>query len=189
MRARAAAVTMVVVLLGLTACGIPVDEQPRVVQPPPGPFQALASPAPVGSQSGAVVETLYFTRGDRIIPVVRRLDAEPSVEETVGDLMAGPTEAEQTDRIGSALPGTALIDGVRVEAGVATVSLGASLEGTRNDEILAYGQMVCTLDARSDVNGVVFVHDGERSAVPTGDGSLTKATLTTADYEELFAPR
>jgi hypothetical protein len=107
----------------------------------------------------------------------------------VADLLAGPTDAERAAHVGSALPGTALIDGVRVEAGIAIVTLGASLESTRNDEILAYGQIVCTLDARTDINGVVFMRGDERITVPAGDAALTKATLTTADYEVLFGPR
>ena len=96
---------------------------------------------------------------------------------TLNDLLAGPMDAKRTDGLGTALPGTVLIDGVRIEAGVALLTLGASVEGTRNDEILAYGQMVCTLDA-GPISTPCFRHAGERSTVPTSDGPMADRRRT-----------
>jgi spore germination protein GerM len=188
MRTRTA-LLVAAILLGAGGCGIPVDDEPRAVQPPPGQYLAPASPAPQTDATGDVAETIYLTKDQTIVTVSRRVDGEPTVEQTVRDLIAGPTDPERAAGIGSALPGTAVIDGVRVLDGIAIVTLGARLEGTRNDENLAYGQIVCTLDARSDINGVAFEQGGQRISVPTGDASLSKATLTTADYEILFGHR
>jgi hypothetical protein len=178
-----------VLLLGLWGCGIPTDEEPRVVQPPPGPYQALASPPPSAAQTGTVVETLYLVRDDAIVPVQRRVNSEPTVEHLVQDLLAGPTAIERTHGVSSALPGIAVIDHVSITDGLAVVTMG-SLEGiSRTDEVLAYGQIVCTLEARTDVIGVVFMYQSEPVGVPRGDGSIATNPLTAADYEGLLQPR
>ena len=64
---------------------------------------------------------------------------------------------------------------------------GPALEAAgRNGQFLAFGQIVCTLDARGDVDAVVFERDGRAVAVPRGNGSLTKNPLTAADYQGLL---
>ncbi len=178
------------VLLSLGGCGIPPDEAPRPVQAPPGPYQALESEAPEGGQAGSSIETLCLTQDESIVSVERRTNGEPAIDALMSDLLAGPTDAEKASGLSSALPGTAVIEGVTVDSGVAVVAIGTVPEGTgRNDERLAFGQMVCTLDARDDVTGVTFANQGEQVPVPRGDGSLSKGPLTTTDYARLLATR
>jgi hypothetical protein len=137
-----------------------------------------------------VVETLYFVRNGAIVAVMRRVDTDPTVEAAVHDLLAGPTDTERAAGLGSSLPGAAVIDGVVAESGLAVVALGGRPEETgRNDEILAYGQIVCTLDARPEIVGVTFQYQGEAVGVPRGDGSLSTGPLTSTDYQELVGPR
>ena len=58
----------------------------------------------------------------------------------------------------------------------------------RNDETLAYGQIVCTLAARADIVGVQFAQAGHTMEVPRSDGALTSDLLTEADHSSLIAP-
>jgi hypothetical protein len=63
------------------------------------------------------------------------------------------------------------------------------LEGlTGATQLLAIAQIVCTLDARDDVTGVVFARGGQRFPVPRGDGSQADAELTMSDYQSLIEP-
>jgi hypothetical protein len=56
----------------------------------------------------------------------------------------------------------------------------------RNDDILTYGQIVCTLTARADVNSVTFFRDDEPLKVPRADGILSSEPLRAADYSRLI---
>jgi spore germination protein GerM len=137
-----------------------------------------------------LLETLYLTKDSAIVPVDRHVKQEPTAQTLLNDLIAGPTAAEQADGITSALPGSTVINSVAASNGLAVVTIGGGLEGAgRKDAILAFGQIVCTLDARPDVNGVVFVGPNGPIGVPRGDGSLTTSPLTTADYEDLLTRR
>ena len=134
-----------------------------------------------------MVQTLYYVKGDTVVSVQRRVDTVRSPEHLLRDLLAGPTASERASGITSALPGTAVIGTVRVASGVALVTIVDGLQGARNDEVLAFAQIVCTLDARTDIDGVVFLRGSNRIDVPAGDGSLTRLPLTAADYRGLRA--
>ena len=188
MKALTTFLVALAVAVAAAACGIPVDSEPRAVVPPHGPAEALASPAPDASRSGPIVETLYLVMDGAIVSVDRGTTTEATAQSVVTDLLAGPTEAEATAGYTSAVPAGTVINGVRVENGLAVVDLGPGLENAVRQD-LAFGQIVCTLDARSDVNGVTFVHDGQPIGVPGGDGVVTKGPLTTADYEDLLKSR
>jgi hypothetical protein len=61
--------------------------------------------------------------------------------------------------------------------------------GARSDDVLAYGQIVCTLTGRgAEIGTVSFVSHGEPLAVPRPDGSLTGGELTISDYTSLLDP-
>lgn len=73
--------------------------------------------------------------------------------------------------------------------GQASVQVVKPDEGTaRSDEILAYGQIVCTLTGRFDVSAVSFTRDGKPLEVPRADGTLTSEPLRGSDYAGLLGP-
>jgi hypothetical protein len=103
------------------------------------------------------------------------------------DLLRGPTRSEQEDGLTTALS-TMRIEDITVLQRRATVVVGErSADGTRNDEMLAYGQIVCTLTSQgAEVGTVSFVSEGRPLGVPRGDGSLDSGPLTVADYSNLI---
>ncbi|GLY26147.1 hypothetical protein Misp04_58780 [Micromonospora sp. NBRC 101691] len=187
---RRAALVAAAGVLALAGCGVSAEQVPREVTPPQGPFPAVGSPAPAATESGTVVQRLCYVRDDRLVMVNRRVRALPTAREQIELLLDGPVAGEQDDRLTSALTGVNVVTDVRVADGGATVAVGERLAGTgRNDEVLAFGQIVCTLTSRADVDRVTFVQGGQRLGVPRADGSLSTAPLTAADYAAMVSPR
>ncbi len=172
----------------LTGCGVPLDAAPRPVELPGR--STAPSPHLTPSQSGAVHEVLYLIKEGRLTAVSRRLPQAPAASQQLRDLLAGPTNAEQQQGLGSALAGTELGLTVEIRGGRAVVELATGLEGTgRTDDILAFAQIVCTLTSRGDVTTVTFTRAGQYVEVPRADSSLTRDPLTAADYAGLISGR
>nr|WP_240942589.1 GerMN domain-containing protein [Planosporangium thailandense] len=171
----------------LAGCGVPAERSAREISPPPGPYQAVVSSAPAAAP-GAVSEKLYLVKGDKLVAVSRQVRVQPSVDAQVRDLLAGPTDSERDAGMTSALAGANVISGIHLASGAAVVEIGPALQGAgRNDEVLAFAQVVCTLASRPDVNGVAFTRDGHRIGIPRADGSLTQGPLAVSDYVSLIA--
>ena len=163
-------------------CGIPVDDQPRDLgRPRPS---GSSTPAPGGF--GTAIERLYLVREGRLVRVIRRVPRSPTPQQMLDALLGGPTHAEQQDGFTSALS-TMRITGMTVVQRRATVTVGEPpAEGSRSDEMLAYGQIVSTLTSQgADIGTVSFAADGRPLGVPRGDGALSAAPLTIADYAGL----
>ncbi|WP_246157551.1 GerMN domain-containing protein [Catellatospora sichuanensis] len=180
------ALLLPLVALLVAGCGVPVEDTPRVIEV--GTPSRMATGAPSAAASGPAAESLYLIRDGSLVAVQRRLPTEPDPQHLLGDLLAGPTEAEQDRGLGTALGGRGVVASVQLLDGIAHVELPAGIEGTgRNDDVLAFGQIVCTLTSRADVMGVVFTRQGVRIGVPLPDASLSQEPLRAADYATLIA--
>ncbi|WP_435823543.1 GerMN domain-containing protein [Micromonospora echinofusca] len=182
-----------VVLALLAGCGVPTEDAPRTVAPPPGPFPSpgtvAATPSPTLA-TGRTTAVLCFVRDDRLVRVERRVDGTPTVDAQLQHLLAGPTPAERETRLTTALPGAVPGATARPRGTEVDVELGGTGDETgRSDEVLAFGQIVCTLTARSDVDTVAFLRGGAPLGVPRADGSLSRRPLAADDYAGLVAPR
>ncbi|MGS2616779.1 GerMN domain-containing protein [Micromonospora sp. LZ34] len=183
---RAGLAALVLVLAG---CGVPAEDAPRTVPAPHGPFPSAAT-GEATSPAGRVAEVLCFVRDDRLVPVERRLDAVPSPDAQLAHLLAGPSAAERDRGLTSSLPGAVANATVRITGTRADVEVDAVDDGAgRSDEVLAFGQLVCTLTARADVATVSFLRRGQPLGVPRADGSLAEQPLSAADYTHLIAAR
>jgi spore germination protein GerM len=174
----------------VAGCGVSTQATPQPVQPPPGVSLATTQP-PDASESGHTPEYLYFVKDSMVVRVARRITGVPSTTDVVHDLLAGPDDQESAAGYTSALSGDRIVDSVQVRSGRATVALTAPMsEAGRNDVVLAYAQLVCTLTALPQISGVIFTSGGTPISVPRGDGSLSQGTtaLTAADYTGLIGP-
>ncbi|GAA2360152.1 hypothetical protein Cme02nite_37150 [Catellatospora methionotrophica] len=173
------------VVAGVVAgCGVPVEDSPRAVDVA-APTRA-ATGAPSAAASGPAAESLYLVRDGSLVAVQRRLPTEPDPQRLLTDLLAGPTEAEQDRGMSTALGGRGVVASVRLLEATAYVELPEGLDG-RNDDVLAFGQIVCTLTSRPDILGVLFTRQGVRIGVPLPDASLSQEPLRAADYAALIA--
>ena len=182
------AVLMITVLtLALTgACGIPTDGEPRSVQAPPGQYP-FRSPTAAAAEPGTIAEPLCFVRGDELVRTFRHINDAPTVYTQVAHLLAGPNDTERAAGLTTTLTGTTIAS-IQLTGTQVTVELDTAVEdASRSDEVLAYGQLVCTITARPDVTGVTFTRDGQRIGIPRADGSLSQGPLTAADYQPLIA--
>jgi spore germination protein GerM len=188
-RARAAVVAIRVavglIVLSTLACGVPAENDPRPIEA--ATTGASSAPAqPAGEESGPAVETLYFVRDSSLVAVRRAGSRPPSVEKQLEHLLAGPTDAEHDSGLSSALTGLGITARVRIDGTAAVVDVGIRPDRAgRSDEVLAYGQIVCTLTARPDVETVIFHYEGQPVDVPRADGSLGRRPLAAADYASL----
>jgi hypothetical protein len=177
---------LICAVLMTSGCGVPVDDAPRRVPVPPGPF-ATPTADPTLSSAGRVAEPICLVRGDRLARVVRPVDYLPDITTHLDHLLAGPTETDRGAGLTTALTGTAPRVRGTLAGGVAEVEVvGATDESGRSDEIMAFAQFVCTLTSRADVHAVAFRRDGQPLEVPRADGSLTTAPLTAGDYRPLM---
>ena len=184
-RARAA---LVASLLVLTACGVPAQDEPHTVGLPRRPLDTASSAAGAGPV-GEVAQVLCLVQDNRLTQTVRRIDSAPDPQRHLDQLVAGPTAAEQRRGLSTALAVTALTVSLPAGSTTATVEVGEAEEGAaRSDEVLAYGQIVCTLTSRPDIAAVVFVRAGQPLQVPRGDGTLSSGPLRAADYRSLIGP-
>ncbi|RSM43113.1 hypothetical protein DMB66_53745 [Actinoplanes sp. ATCC 53533] len=176
-------------ILAVSGCGVRTESQPRDFDPPPGPRPVPATPTPSSPQAGTAAEPLYFVRTDRLVAVIRRIRAAPTIQQQMEHLLTGPTEAERRAGLSSTLAGNITVAKVGLTDGEATIEVGDdSDQSGRIDDVLAFGQIVCTLTARADVTTVTFQRDGRALGVPRADGSLSTGGLTAADYTALTAP-
>lgn len=191
MTARSAALAAAVVAAAaLTACGVSPESSAQPIDPPRGPFQAITSPTPSTAESGAIRLRLFMVKDGALVAVTRHVSQVPTVDGVVQYLLGGPTEAERNDGITSAIQGAVEISAVHVDGDQATIELASPVaEIRRNDDVLAYAQLVYTLTARPEIHGVSFTFDGEPVGVPRQDGVLSEGPLTRTDYSDLIADR
>jgi spore germination protein GerM len=198
-RTRSASLAVLVVLaVAAGGCGIPADDGPRAITDDGAPDD-LDAEVDVGGGESAVVD-LYFTRFDDERDVLAAVPREvptagssvPAPAAVLETLFAGPTPADTTAHgAATKIPdGTALSSPPELTGGVLTVDLNDASSGVQNEGAwLAFGQMVCTADGLTGVDGVRFTREGERLDAPNGDGEASPGVLTCADYAALGGTR
>lgn len=175
--------------LGLLACGVPVDRQPRplaIEDLPPG---FLAEPPTTTSTSPPVVEVrvpVFFLGGDRLVLVERRVAAPATLERSLLALLAGVNDEDAIRGLRSAVPAGTRLRSVRMEGEVARVDLSLELaQGFGAEQTTALAQIVYTATGFEGVKGVRFVIEGQEIDVPAGDGTLTASPLGRDAYPAL----
>jgi L,D-transpeptidase-like protein/sporulation and spore germination protein/putative peptidoglycan binding protein len=122
----------------------------------------LSAPAPGGA--GAQRADVWFLKGGEPVAVARTAPALPGL---LRGLLAGPTRAERTKGIRSAIPAGTTVRELTVSRRVVTVDLGARFAAGRDETSLTarVGQLVRTLRSVPGVVGVRIRIDG---GVPVG---------------------
>jgi spore germination protein GerM len=184
---RIAVAALAVAVVALAAgCGVPLDGTPRDINDIRVPYR---SGAPANETAGRAIERLCFVRNGKLERVVRRVPAVRQPPAQLQDMLAGPTAAESDGGLTTALTAATGLT-VLVNGGRATVDVGGGRleDGLGTDDVLAFGQIVCTLTSQFEIGTVTFTSDGEPLSVPRADASLADGPVTIADYVGLLAP-
>lgn len=146
----------------VAGCGTGAQREPEPVDIPAD--RARAAP------DGTAAVRIYLVRGGRLVPVIRR--AGPALETALALLAAGPTPAETTGGLRSALPvRPSAVRLARKEAVGVVLEVDADVmllaEG---DRLPAVAQLVWTATESLGVDLVRIELDGRPLAVPTDAG-------------------
>jgi spore germination protein GerM len=195
-RLRRAALVLLVAS-GVGACGIPADDGPRTISQEQVPDD-LEDGADAADEGQTQPADLYFARfdgeRDNLVVVEREVPtggsaSTPTPATVLESLLVGVLDDDAgADSIVTKIPAdTALASQPELAGGVLTVDLNAAISGVQADGArLAYGQMVCTVDALDEVEGVLFTIEGEPVQPPAGDGQASSAPLTCESYAGLL---
>lgn len=185
--ARVVAAVSMLAVLG--ACGVPGEQEARVLSDADVPFGLLEPRQPVPSDApvttvAAVTATVFLVRGDRLAPVSRA--AEQGPDALLELLLAGPTVAESETGVRTAIPATDAVRGVTIEDDTAAIDLAPRFaEASASEQRLALAQLTFTFTDQAGVNRVVFTVDGQPTNVPRGDGTATDGPVGRDDYASL----
>ncbi|MGH9036256.1 MAG: GerMN domain-containing protein [Acidimicrobiia bacterium] len=187
MRVARLALGLLAVVFAL-ACGVspgaPEILPGGVVTPAVPPPPEVAATGPSASLRPA---RIFLVTGGQLIDVPRSMPA-PGLEGTLRLLLEGPTAAEISAGVRSAIAAGTQLRSATLEAGIAVVDLSrAFLDLGGEEQILAVAQLVLTATAVAGVDSVRFALDGEDLEVPRADGTLVGGPLTAGDYAPLRA--
>ena len=178
-------------------CGIPADDEPRDITQEQLPGSSTTT-LEVGEDGQTRAVELYFTRFDGSRDVLTTVELEvptggesglPTPATVLDALLSGvPTdEAIDPGVVTKIPPDTALASQPDLLNGILTVDLDSGISGVQGDGArLAFGQMVCTVDALDGVEGVVFEIEGDPVNPLVGDGETSSAPLTCDEYDNLL---
>ena len=176
---------LLLALLVVVGCGIPIDNEPEVVDidlpdPPDQPTEAPGDLAAV---------TLYLVKGESLIRVTRDLPVPATLDMILDSLVSGITEPERVSSLRSAVPpDTRLID-LEMDGDIARINLSREFAAVGGDEeILAVAQIVLTATSVDGISRVALLLEGVPTDAPVADGALSIEPVGADDYATLVSP-
>jgi germination protein M len=181
----------------LYACGVPSQDRPVVIDPTDVPNRLLATAKPVPDSTPTpdppANPVTYFVEAGQLVGVERDLpDAslDLRLHGAIQALLLGPSEAEQSAGLGTAIPNGLVLTVADIQKGEATIELTGELRNApMNENVLAVAQIVLTATAQPEVDRVRLTRDGEAIDAPLIGGTLKATALTAADYAPLLPGR
>ena len=192
--ARLIKVLIVAVSLAFaSACGVGRDHEPRLETDAEVPFDLLGTTppgtTPASPGGGGVSTRICLLGADELIhPVDRSVAPGYQILDLTDVLIAGPTDAERSFGLTTAIAEPGTVTTIDVQGGVATVDLDAALAARPGtDQLAVVAQLVCTLTEQPGIGQVRFTVDRRQTTIPRGDGSSTSDPVSRQDYETLIA--
>lgn len=176
-------VAVAAMAVALGSCGVSSQGQATRIEPEDVPFGLLDDQTTTTSVEAGRAATVYLRTADRLVAIDRSVPADAGLEDLLQQVIAGPTEVEESLGITSAVP-AGTIASVDTGGGIAEVDLASSFGDIRSrDQILALGQIVYTLTGQPGIGGVRFTVEGEDVTVPLSDDTSSDEPLTRDDFD------
>ena len=180
------------IALVTSACGIPTSSQPDVVSKHNVPFHLLS---PDSSSTTTTTEPalayaqeniFLLDNAGKAISVRRDVSVPATLTAVLTALIAGPTSAEASQGITSALPSDLKVISIALVGSTVTLNFNTAF-GKINGaaETQAVGQVVLTTTDQPQISAVSFQIDSKPISVPTSSGVVTSAPVTAAQYVSL----
>ncbi|WP_377644633.1 GerMN domain-containing protein [Oryzobacter terrae] len=185
-------VTMIVIAV-CVGCGAPRSSSVEAIESVPyGLLTPSASSVPSPTSAAGSGPHVYLIKDDVLVRSAAVPEGGSSLEtlqRTVGQLVAGPTEQDRAAGRSTALGADVTVSVASFTGTRATIDIQAGQLPTGAGRLpLAVGQLVLTVASVPDVDEVVLTSDGTRIAAPLPGGALTDRPLTAGDYAELLQP-
>jgi spore germination protein GerM len=179
------AVSVAVVSVLATACGIPVASSPTKIPKSAVPFNLLSpktsTTIPTNPPVGAR-EQIYLAATPHVVAVIRDVAPPANLTEVLTALLDGPTAAESAAGLQSFLTGPTQVHATE-DGGIATVDFSINpFQIVGPDQTLAVAQVVYTATSQPGVTGVLFQIDGKPIEVPTAAGVQVPGPVNQATY-------
>jgi len=173
----------VAVVVPTSACGLGADDAPRIIAESDQRPLVDLSPELESSGTGRIyLERTDETGRSLLVAVARQVSSDPA--DIVDALLSGPTDDEQDQGVGTAIPpDTVLLSARYTATDMVRVDVSSDiLESTGDDLVSALAQIVFSLGEVSGIERLDITVDGLAQDWPRGDGSLTSDPLTVYDY-------
>jgi spore germination protein GerM len=171
--------TLAVVAAG---CAIPTQSSPSTMGPSKVPFDLLDPHPPTTTTttqpkptSYVSVQVYFLNATSALTPVQRFVAAPAPLMSVLGALLDGPSSSDPQG-ITTAIPSNVKLLSVTTQAGIVTVNMNAAFGAITGNSIEeAVAQIVATIAMDQGNNpGVLFEIDGQRTSVPTANGSQSE---------------
>jgi len=174
--------------LALAVVGCGSEEAVSLGAPPAA---TTAQPEPTGTVPAPVSLEVWFSRDDGLVAVRREHKRTQAVATAaLHALLDGPTDAERSSGVASAVPAGTRLLGLSIANGIATVDLTSEYQsgGGSLSMQTRLGQVVYTLTQFPTVQKVRFRLDGTPVAVFSNEGIVLDHPVGRDDYANLLPP-
>jgi len=173
-----------------TGCAIPTQGAPSTMAPSKVPFDLLDPHLPTTTTtlpkptSLVPVKVFFLNAGNQLIPAPRVVAAPAPLTAVITSMLAGPTKAETTQGLTTAIPSNVSVLSATTEGGIVTVNMNAAFDDITGTNIeLAVAQIVATVATENGPStGVLIEIDGQRISVPIANGSLVNAPVYLIEF-------
>jgi spore germination protein GerM len=177
----------------VAGCGVQGDGAPRNLSPDAVPDELLEPSTSVVQadqpERGAPATVYLVDNREKLRPAQRTLGRPVLIATVLDALLEGATDAEADAGLRSEVPAGTKLNGIdRLGRDVIAIDLTEEFaETTADGELLAQAQIVYTVSALPNVQGVLFLVDGRPREGADDNAKLTSSPLTVEDFGD-FAP-
>jgi hypothetical protein len=177
-RTQRAVASLAAAVLLVTGCGVPLQDDPALLQERPEPDVSTSAPG------GMRTVRIYLIRDGRLQPAMRATD-DTSIRSRLELLAEGPSAAEEADAATTAVaPGDFAAEMAPSSRSPGSVTINVPVQFTQIDgdlQLLATAQLVWTVTEPEPRGLVRMTFKGEPIELPTDQG-LTGGPVRRSDF-------